>query len=1425
MPEAVTCSPQADDAFGPQVVACRQGFDFTLLFEQTILSAIPSGLMLLASTLFLLRRYRRIVKTRRRATRSLKWAKQVTSRTLHNDNHLVLVVLWSLPGSNPTRASLPAMVISFVGTCAIALLSYVEHDRSVRPSSLLCVYLLLSALLDLSQVRTLWLREHSSPTASVFTAALAFKILVLVAEMVEKRPFLEAPYRDYPPEALGGILNRSVFWWLNSLLRSGSSKELSLDDLFDLDEDLTTKILHEKFRRAWTLSKRRRWSLFWISISCAWRPLAAALFSRLLVIGFRFSQPLLIHRAVSLLEEPSDQARTNNGRALIGATALIYLGIAISTGHFKHNTYRFLTMLRGGIISLIYDSTLHLDASEARDSVALTMMSTDIDRIVQGFELWDALWAGPIEVGIATDDLTVFVGTCLSLGKMSASSQKSWIEAVQRRVAATASALTNMKGVKMTGLAKVFDVELSNLRSSELRISRRYRWILSVSATFSNMSVPAISALTIAVYVAISRYNTTGLVFDSAFAFTMISLISLLAHPVQAMSFAIPYMAAGISCFDRIQNYLESPASGGTRRSWSSESLTSGHGIELRHMPSISTASTPKVMVSVRNATFTFKSALQPVLKDISIDIEVNNWSIILGPVGSGKSALLLALLGEIDATTGVVEKDGSMQTAFCSQDPWLPNKTIRQCIIGQSEFDHHWYSAVLDACDLMRDLPTMPAGENTVVGSNGAGLSGGQKQRISLARALYSRRRLLLLDDVLTGLDTKTEQWVMDRVFGSTGLIRQAGMTVVLATHSARHAYKADQVIILSAHGNILEQGAPGNIASIETKVQDLSDVKSTAQSSDTANIMTANSDDLGREMRADLSRQVGDTRLYGYYFKSLGWTNVTCVAVANCIYAFNLKFPTVWLQWWSHAETTNPGSRTSYYLGIYGLFSALCLVAYWTELILLLHVGMPRSSYKLHKTLLSTVLAAPHWFFVSTDSGQILNRFSQDLALIDLQLPIALIDTIYLVATCLMEAALIASSSRWIAVMYPAIILVLYVLQKFYLRTSRQLRLIEIEAKSPVYSQFSETLRGLSTIRAFGWQQDFVKQTYGFMDDSQKPFYLLFAIQRWLSFVLDCLVAVMAVVVMSLATQLDGSSAGSLGIALVNILSFSQGLTNLLRSWVDMETSLGAVARIRKFQLDTPSEALPEEQDFPDESWPSKGTIQVQDLVASYQANTNPVLRALSVEIRHGQNIGICGRTGSGKSSFILALLKVIEIESGEISIDSLSMQHMPRDIVRRRLTVMPQDPLLLPGTLRFNVDPWSEHSDQAVESALRDVGLWEIAAERGLETEMVACPLSRGQQQLFCLARALLGKSQVLILDEATSTLDATTEAKIMDIVGSKFADKTVIVIAHHLHTIRNFDRVMVLDKGNLAEWGTPDGLLEQKGIFHELWQSQH
>lgn len=368
---------------------------------------------------------------------------------------------------------------------------------------------------------------------------------------------------------------------------------------------------------------------------------------------------------------------------------------------------------------------------------------------------------------------------------MSASSQKSWIEAVQRRVAATASALANMKGVKMTGLAKIFDVELRNLRSSELRISRRYRGILSVSATFSNMSVPAISALTIAVYVAISRSNTTGLVFDSAFAFTMISLISLLAHPVQAMSFGIPYMAAGISCFDRIQGYLESPTSGGARPRWSSENLTPGHGVELRRMPSMSTTRIPKVMVSVRNATFTFKSALQPVLNDISIDIEVNKWTMILGPVGSGKTALLLALLGEINTTTGVVEKDGNMQAAFCSQDPWLPNITIRQCIVGQSVFDYPWYSAVLDACDLMRDLQTMPAGENTVVGSNGAGLSGGQKQRISLARALYSRKRLLLLDDVLTGLDTKTEQWVMDRVFGSTGLIHRAGMTVVLATHS----------------------------------------------------------------------------------------------------------------------------------------------------------------------------------------------------------------------------------------------------------------------------------------------------------------------------------------------------------------------------------------------------------------------------------------------------------------------------------------------------------------------------------------------------------------------------------------------------------------------------------------------------------------
>jgi ABC-type multidrug transport system fused ATPase/permease subunit len=423
-----------------------------------------------------------------------------------------------------------------------------------------------------------------------------------------------------------------------------------------------------------------------------------------------------------------------------------------------------------------------------------------------------------------------------------------------------------------------------------------------------------------------------------------------------------------------------------------------------------------------------------------------------------------------------------------------------------------------------------------------------------------------------------------------------------------ARHVKQADHVIIMEPGGTILKQGTPSSVNLVSA---DDGESDSEITDNNAANHRGAPPPprpEIGEQMEeepegVELLRKTGDIRLYSYYFRMLGWEVTTVMAVSCALFAFSAKFPTVWLNWWSDAETQHPGQQTTMYMTVYGMFCVICLVVLIVGIYVLAMAGIPRSSNKLHAILLQRVMAAPYWFFVSTDSGQTLNRFSQDMSLIDMQLPIALVDFSFGVFLCIVEAILIALVSKWAALMYPPLIGILFILQKFYLRTSRQMRFLDLELKSPLYSHFLETLQGLTTIRAFGWQASAEMQNHRLLDNSQRPFYLMFSIQRWLGFVLDALVTVVATVIMALATQVHGSSAGGLGVSLTNILSFSSTLSLLIRAWTELETSLGAVSRVRTFEKDTPSEHLLHEHRQPPADWPSNGELIVSNLSSHYR------------------------------------------------------------------------------------------------------------------------------------------------------------------------------------------------------------------------------
>ncbi|XHG06242.1 hypothetical protein AWENTII_009447 [Aspergillus wentii] len=1238
------CSPHVDNVFGPWVSGCRKGFDFTLLFEQAIFSIIPSGLIIISGIFRLWKLGRHTPKIKAGLGSWLILWKQIVIICL-TATQLALTILWASPTSHPTDVSLGASVLSLAATVLLVWLSFLEHDRSIRPSTVIQLFLLFSIVLDLPQARTLWLRHDNEEIAGLFATGLVLKLCGLLLEMVEKRRFLRHRYSNSAPESLAGIINISLLWWLNPLLIRGYSTILDLPALFNLSTELTSRDLQPRFRQTWAAAdKERPHALIKVTAVCLWKPLLSTVVPRLLVICFKICQPLLTEKAVSLLSQPDSQYNTNVGRALIGATALTYIGMALMIARYKHNTYRLICMVRGGLVGLIYDATLQLGATAAEQSAAITLMDTDIERIVYGLELMDSLWAGPIEIAVALYLLSrqigifcltaavlaiIFIFCPLALSPFSRSAQRSWNQAVQERVAATASVLGHIRAVKIMGVTESLQTRLHDLRIRELQISARFRGILSVVITLNGMLRSVVPAASLVLYVLVTNGSTSGS-FNPTVAFTSLSLIALITDPVKLISRAITPMAGSVGCFQRVQEYLTSYQVSHDRVS--RMSCSNCQSTDEKPFKSPSVAIEEDAVLRLKDADFAYDQVPEHcALRDISIRLQPSSCTMIVGPVGSGKSTLLLALLNELHLTRGCFHTPRSLTIGYCAQNPWLPHLSIREIITGSSDFDDAWYSTIVQTCALTVDIENMADGDETLVGSQGARMSGGQRQRLSLARALYARPQLLLLDDVLSGLDTSTEQIVVDSILGADGVCRRNNMTVVLVTNKVSHTRLADGVIRMHPTGCIAQQGPPSEMDLRQdicfTKSEVSEHTKKSKDAPDNSTLLK-NPD---FEKPPDSSwRASGSITLYWYYFRALGWCLTMACLVIDIISSFSIKFPTALVRWWSDSEVQHPGVHTNLYVGLYIMFCVLNFLAFAGMSYLVLQIAAPRSSIRLHSALLSTVMAAPLWLFTSLDSGQLLNRFSQDMSLIDMDLPLALMDFLFSLAGCIAEAGLIVSASKWAALILPVLLFVLYIIQKFYLRSSRQLRLLDLEAKTPLYSHFLETLQGLTTIRAFGWQRPKVTKNNEYIDSSQKPYYLLYIIQCWLGLVLDMTVAGLATFIMALATQLPSSSAGSLGVSLVSILSFSQSLCYLVQFWAHLETSLGAVARVKRFEEETPSEHLPDEKMEPPEMWPMKGDIRFSDVAATYKPDLEPVLKGLSLHVQPGQKVAICGRTG---------------------------------------------------------------------------------------------------------------------------------------------------------------------------------------------------
>ncbi|KAH8681362.1 multidrug resistance-like protein [Xylariales sp. PMI_506] len=1431
----IGCSPNADDVFGPIVDGCRDGFDFTLTFEQYFFTLVPASCLLFTAPFRI--RYLSSLPIAVRGT-SIRLVK-LAAFSLFAVSQLALVGLWAANSElhNLHVAAIASSSLSVVASLTACALSYAEHAKSVKPSVILNTYLFISLILDAATLRSTWLGPLSTPIKAVFTTSFALKLLVLVLEAKEKGEWIIDNGRQRSPEETSGIFNQSLFWWLNSLLIGGYRDLLEPEDLFPLPESMLASVLNEKFWNTWKKTgphDHKNKLLFMCTKTLKW-PILAAVPPRLILVAFTICQPFLLNRFLLYLQNPLESI--NIGYGLIGAYGIVYIGMAISSGLYSNRSFRMATMLRGLLITAIYQKTTEISIASTDNSAAVTLMSTDVDTIVRAVRSVHDLWADIIQVAIATYVLTTFLGAAaaaplvvclLSLGltlylsPKARTSQGDWFKRVQRRVGITSKMLGHMKSIKMSGLAQKLASTISQMRIDEINAAKPFRTIMVSTAALAQVPVLISPLAAFAIFAIIAL--RTGETFDATRMFSSLSLILLLASPLFSTFEVIVNLQSSLACFDRIQKFLARESRQDYRiRPARPLALNAGRGI---------------VDIELKDCSLAWSKDLGFVVKNMDLTVRKGQMLTLVGPVASGKSSLLKGLLGEVPVASGTVLVVQA-RVSWCDQTPWITNASVRRNILGYSHFNAELYNEVIYACDLQKDLAQFPDRDETIVGSKGISLSGGQKQRVALARAIYSKPEIAVFDDILSGLDNHTVNTICTRLFSrKDGLLKKWGTTVILATQSISSLHMADQIVVLSTSGTVAETGSfkeliahGGYITSVyktEAVVANGHQVESEPVSEEVDTSQSKSKSPKSNEI--DKRRQAGDNTVYMYYFSSLGWVFTGTFVFIEVVTAFLQIFPNIWLEWWSHASAAEGNQSLGLYLGVYSAFQVAATVSNFTLTWFVILKVVEKSGIALHGRLLTTVIRAPLSLFTRDDTGSITTRFSQDIGEVDRSLPLGLLVSVQYFFTCIGQAVLIASATWYLAISYTVLLPVLFLLQKGYLRTSRQLRFLDLDQKAPVYTQFIETLAGLSTIRAFGWEAQATDMNHELVDRAQRPFYLLLMIQRWLTLVLDFIVAALALLVVGLSVALrDSVSVGLAGVSLVQLVTLAENVRMLILWWTSLETSIGAIARIKQFSENSGDENLPGESREAPKDWPARGQFELRDVCASYDSNTQiKALDGISFSTRAGEKIGIVGRTGSGKSSLLLTLVKMLDLSHGSITLDGMDFSTLSREEVRQHLIAITQDQFFLPGSVRQNIDPYELSSLNDITSALSKVGLSDAIEQKGgLDVEFEEEFLSHGQRQLFFLARAILRKNcgRVVLLDEATSSVDQHTESRVQELLKTEFAEHTVIAIAHRLDTIADFDSVLVLDRGRIVEYGNPADLLQQNSHFKELWSAAH
>ncbi|XP_003447127.2 ATP-binding cassette sub-family C member 8 isoform X4 [Oreochromis niloticus] len=823
-------------------------------------------------------------------------------------------------------------------------------------------------------------------------------------------------------------------------------------------------------------------------------------------------------------------------------------------------------------------------------------------------------------------------------------------------------------------------------------------------------------------------------------------------------------------------------------------------------------------------------------------------------------------------AGDGDIRKRGPV--AYASQKAWLLNATVVENITFEMPMIKSRYKAVIEACSLQPDIDILPQGDQTEIGERGIILSGGQKQRISVARALYQQTNVVFLDDPFSALDIHLSDHLMQD--GILKLLREEKRTVVLVTHKLQYLPHADWIIAMK-DGTIQTEGTLKDIQNSEpelfeqwktlmnrqdqefekeTVAESMTDIERknlrramysreaarTEEDEEEESVESEDDDNLSQVMR---QRATIPWRSCGTYLSSAGLLLLSLLLLSQLLKHSLMVAIDYWLaHWTSHVIAAKKdasahnctvvqdcGFSHSWYLSVFSVLCCLGIVLCLATSVAVEWTGL-KAAKELHHNLLNKIILAPMRLFETTPLGSILNRFSTDTNTIDQHIPTTL--------ECLSRSTLLCVSALGvISYVTPVFLIALlplavtcYFIQKYFRMASRDLQQLEDSTQLPLLSHFSETVEGLTTIRALRYEPRFRQRLLQFTDANNIASLFLTAANRWLEVRMEyigaCVVLVAAVA--SITNSLyDQLSPGLVGLGLTYALMVSNYMNWMVRNLADMEVQLGSVKRINGLLKTEPEnyEGLLTVSQVPD-GWPRQGEIKIQNLSVRYDATLKPVLKNVNAHINPGQKVGICGRTGSGKSSFSLAFFRMVDMFEGRIVIDNIDISKLPLQTLRSRLSIILQDPILFSGTIRFNLDPEMKATDEMLWEALEIAQLKPVVKSLpgGLDAIVTEGGenFSQGQRQLFCLARAFVRKSSILIMDEATASIDMATESILQKVVMTAFADRTVVIIAHRVHTILNADLVIVMKRGIILEYDRPQALLDKEdSVFASFVQA--